>query len=74
MTTTASLDFDHVELLIGSVESAADANAKAVRNTVLSPRFYTTDFKAMDRLNSNAFDEGCRKAHEFKNDCCWAVS
>jgi magnesium-protoporphyrin IX monomethyl ester (oxidative) cyclase len=33
------------------VESAADANAKAVRNTVLSPRFYTTDFKAMDRLN-----------------------
>ena len=51
MTTTASLDFDHVELLIGNVESAADANAKAVRNTVLSPRFYTTDFKAMDRLN-----------------------
>ena len=44
MTTTASLDFDHVELLIGNVESAADANAKAVRNTVLSPRFYTTDF------------------------------
>jgi len=45
------MDFDHVELLIGSVESAADANAKAVRNTVLSPRFYTTDFAAMDRLN-----------------------
>jgi len=51
MTTTATMDFDHVELLIGSVESAADANAKAVRNTVLSPRFYTTDFAAMDRLN-----------------------
>jgi len=51
MTTSASLEFDHVELLIGSVESAADANAKAVRNTVLSPRFYTTDFAAMDRLN-----------------------
>ena len=51
MTTSAAMDFDHVELLIGNVESAADANAKAVRNTVLSPRFYTTDFAAMDRLN-----------------------
>ena len=39
MTQAAALDFDHVELLIGAVENAADANAKAVRNTVLSPRF-----------------------------------
>ena len=46
MTQAAALDFDHVELLIGTVENAADANAKAVRNTVLSPRFYTTDFDA----------------------------
>jgi magnesium-protoporphyrin IX monomethyl ester (oxidative) cyclase len=51
MTNAATLDFDHVELLIGNVENAADANAKAVRNTVLSPRFYTTDFDAMDKLN-----------------------
>ena len=51
MTQAAALDFDHVELLIGTVENAADANAKAVRNTVLSPRFYTTDFDAMDKLN-----------------------
>ena len=51
MTNAAALDFDHVELLIGAVENAADANAKAVRNTVLSPRFYTTDFNAMDELN-----------------------
>jgi hypothetical protein len=51
MTQAATLDFDHVELLIGAVENAADANAKAVRNTVLSPRFYTTDFDAMDKLN-----------------------
>ena len=51
MTNAAALDFDHVELLIGAVENAADANAKAVRNTVLSPRFYTTDFDAMDKLN-----------------------
>ena len=46
-----SLDFDHVELLIGSVESAEDANAKAVKSTVLTPRFYTTDFAALDRLD-----------------------
>ena len=29
MTNAAALDFDHVELLIGTVENAADANAKA---------------------------------------------
>ncbi len=46
-----SLDFDHVELLIGNVESAADANAKAVRSTILTPRFYTTDFAALDKLD-----------------------
>jgi magnesium-protoporphyrin IX monomethyl ester (oxidative) cyclase len=47
----STLDFDHVELLIGTVENATDANAKAVRSTVLTPRFYTTDFKALDRLD-----------------------
>ena len=48
---TATADIDHVDRLMDSVESAADANAKAVKNTVLSPRFYTTDFKAMDALD-----------------------
>lgn len=50
-TQTASAEIDHVALLMDTVESAEDANAKAVRNTVLSPRFYTTDFKAMDALD-----------------------
>ena len=42
---------DHVALLMDRVESSADANAKAVSSTMLSPRFYTTDFAAMDRLD-----------------------
>jgi len=50
-TPTASADIDHVAMLMDNVESAADANAKAVKSTMLSPRFYTTDFKAMDALD-----------------------
>jgi len=49
--SNTSGDDDHLEGLIGSVESAEDANRKAVNNTVLSPRFYTTDFPAFDRLD-----------------------
>ncbi|WP_439607994.1 magnesium-protoporphyrin IX monomethyl ester (oxidative) cyclase [Hydrogenophaga sp.] len=50
-TQTASADIDHVARLMDTVESAEDANARAVKSTVLSPRFYTTDFKAMDALD-----------------------
>jgi hypothetical protein len=32
---------DHVALLMDRVESSADANAKALSSTMLSPRFYT---------------------------------
>jgi magnesium-protoporphyrin IX monomethyl ester (oxidative) cyclase len=42
---------DHVDLLMSRVESSADATARALVNTVLSPRFYTTDFAAFDRLD-----------------------
>jgi magnesium-protoporphyrin IX monomethyl ester (oxidative) cyclase len=34
-----------------AIESAADAARKAKTESLLSPRFYTTDFKAMDALN-----------------------
>lgn len=33
------------------INSATDANEKAVQSTLLSPRFYTTDFDAMDRID-----------------------
>ncbi len=42
---------DHVDLLMNKVESSADATARALVNTVLSPRFYTTRFEDFDRLN-----------------------
>jgi magnesium-protoporphyrin IX monomethyl ester (oxidative) cyclase len=50
--TASTLDTrDHVAMLMDKVETSEDANNKAVSSTMLSPRFYTTDFKAMDRLD-----------------------
>jgi len=37
--------------LTQSIETAKDANEKAVHSSMLSPRFYTTDFAAIDRIN-----------------------
>lgn len=34
-----------------SIETAKDANKKAVQSNMLSPRFYTTDFAEIDRIN-----------------------
>jgi magnesium-protoporphyrin IX monomethyl ester (oxidative) cyclase len=52
MTTHSStLDHDPVAHLMDRIESSDDAIAKAVTSTMLSPRFYTTDFAAMDRLD-----------------------
>jgi len=36
-----------------AINSAADADRVAHANTLLSPRFYSTDYKAMDRIDVN---------------------
>ena len=36
---------------VRSIETIEDANKKAVHDDLISPRFYTTDFAAMDRIN-----------------------
>ena len=34
-----------------TIDSAVDANEKAVQSNLLSPRFYTTDFDAVNKIN-----------------------
>ena len=46
-----TLDDDPLMHLMARVDSAADAQAKALTDTVIAPRFYTTDYQAMDRLD-----------------------
>ena len=36
---------------VHTIETAEDANKKAVHSDMISPRFYTTDFAAMERIN-----------------------
>ena len=36
---------------ISEINSVEDAARKAVTNTIFSPRFYTTDFEAMDKIS-----------------------
>ncbi len=47
----STLEHDALAALMDTVENADDAMAKATRSTVLTPRFYTTDYAAMDRLD-----------------------
>jgi len=46
-----------------------ETTSKAEANTVLSPRFYTTDFEAMDRVNvENVRKDWDALLQEFRND------
>lgn len=40
-----------MQAAINNINSVEDAAKKAVTNTLFSPRFYTTDYEAMDRLS-----------------------
>jgi len=50
-TRAGTADNDLLASLIDAVENTDDAMAKAARSTMLTPRFYTTDFEAMNRLD-----------------------
>jgi magnesium-protoporphyrin IX monomethyl ester (oxidative) cyclase len=52
-----------------TIESAADADRLAHANTLISPRFYTTDFATMDRLDiSSVRDEWDKMMAEYEGD------
>jgi magnesium-protoporphyrin IX monomethyl ester (oxidative) cyclase len=54
---------------ITPIETASDANAKAVQSSMLNPRFYTTDFDAMDRIDvSSVRHEWDQMMKEYEGD------
>lgn len=60
---------DHVAMLMDGLQNTEDSTQRAAKNTALSPRFYTTDFKAMDALDvSPVRAEWDRMMAEFEND------
>jgi len=55
--------------LPGKVVNTSEATERALENTVLNPRFYTTDFEAIDRLDINHIrDQWDALMAEFASD------
>lgn len=66
MNSTTALD---VTTATAAPASASEATERALENTVLSPRFYTTDFDAMDRLDISSVQiEWDKLMAEFEAD------
>ena len=73
---------DPLDQLMAHLSTTEDATALAARSTMLTPRFYTTDFKAMDRLDVSpvraewdammAEYEGDTNHDHFKRDAAFA--
>jgi magnesium-protoporphyrin IX monomethyl ester (oxidative) cyclase len=54
---------------VQAITSAQQANDQAVQDSLLSPRFYTTDFKAMDRIDVSALrGEWDKMLAEYEGD------
>ena len=60
---------DHVALLMDGMKQTESSTERAAKSTMLSPRFYTTDFKAMDALDvSPVRAEWDRMMAEYEGD------